>query len=561
MRAGFPSFMALMLLGCGGTGFVEGSTHERLNPFLDPALFQATGGFRELEVSVEAELESPGWELLFAPGDALWFAATELRRRHGLELGFPADEALEPARLEWLLDGVWLPTDAVPPDSFLRLGRFRLRGARAWAFGRAAQLVQPGQAYRLTVPRRPYRLVEDAGASCAEGGRLPAAGTYWSVWAPERPDCRAPRAELELRIERAASASAAAYPEYDALRADGELRVAVVFLPRPEDGLAPQGGAAWQAAEALGAELLAAGFLERPGLSRGRRFTRATGALGVQVDAIYPDLLAALADPAALLDWRRAFAEAEALVVVGAPGLPAGFSFAELALPDTYQVVATSALLEPDALARPLAAGGYGRLDLVGAARAHAGDEPRALATGLVAGLVHGALGEDLTWGQILGGVERLGGAPLVASGIQGNCYSPWGSRCADEVAPERLRFEDARPLSIPDGDPAGASAAFEVVDARLVRAARVEVAVEHPYPGDLEIALEHDGRVFAIWSHQVTGQRDVRLGLDAAAFAGGPAGGLWRLRLADTSALDAGRLVRWALELEVVAPASPAVQ
>ncbi|HSA23524.1 MAG TPA: hypothetical protein P5076_18840, partial [Myxococcota bacterium] len=430
MKSWFLLF-AMFFSACGSAGTVDGPWTDGPNPFLDPTLFRSAASYRELEVSLEAELESPGWELLFAPGDALWFAATELRRRHGLELGFPADEALEPARLEWLLDGRWLPTSQVAPSDWLRLRRFRL-GAHAWAFGLAAQLVQPGQAYELQVPARAYRLLEDAGASCAEGGQLPPAGTYWSVWAPELPGCQAPLATLSLRVERLAPASPAAYPEYDALRVDGQLRAAAVFLPDPAEGTDPRAGSAWAAAEALCADLLDAGFAEQPGLARGRRFTRAGASLALSVDVLFPDRLAAMGDPAAVLDWRRAFAGAEVLLMIGPAALPAGFAFSELELPAGYQVVLATSQLEPDLLVRPLAAGGYGRLDLLTTARALSGAEPRALARGLLAGLLRGAAGEDLHWPQLLAGVERLGGAPLVASGVSTNCFTPAGTRCAE---------------------------------------------------------------------------------------------------------------------------------
>ena len=82
---------------------------------------------------------------------------------------------------------------------------------------------------------------------------------------------------------------------------------------------------------------------------------------------------------------------------------------------------------------------------------------------------------------------------------------------------------------------------------------------MEHPYPADLEIALEHGGRSLQLWSHQVSGQKDVRLRVPAEVFVGAPAGGPWSLALRDTSPLDEGRLVRWALTLELATPAEPA--
>ena len=78
-----------------------------------------------------------------------------------------------------------------------------------------------------------------------------------------------------------------------------------------------------------------------------------------------------------------------------------------------------------------------------------------------------------------------------------------------------------------------------------------IRIDLDHAWPGDLRITLEHAGRVLVIWDRQ---DDLYGLGLEEAlqtdAFDGLDAQGAWTLTLSDHAAQDTGTLHAWSLTL-----------
>lgn len=115
------------------------------------------------------------------------------------------------------------------------------------------------------------------------------------------------------------------------------------------------------------------------------------------------------------------------------------------------------------------------------------------------------------------------------------------------------------RGVVIPDASWAGVMLTKQIDDSRAIRKVFVQVEIEHPFRGDLEISLiAPNGTVVLLQRPLLDGGEDVRttFGIDGqemfAPLVGVTARGLWALRVADTRARDVGRVVSWSLLLEL---------
>ncbi len=161
------------------------------------------------------------------------------------------------------------------------------------------------------------------------------------------------------------------------------------------------------------------------------------------------------------------------------------------------------------------------------------------------------------------------------------------GARCVDEVCvpPDCASDLDCRPrgqyclgyecrdpagvgwgssmvdLAIPDGDPGGVSSVILVDEPGEVGTVQVELDIEHPYAGDLEVTLVSPAGTRVRLHNQTGGSRPFGERLyggprpadgpgDLDLLRGESAQGAWRLEVRDLSAGDVGTLVGWALWL-----------
>jgi len=121
------------------------------------------------------------------------------------------------------------------------------------------------------------------------------------------------------------------------------------------------------------------------------------------------------------------------------------------------------------------------------------------------------------------------------------------------------VRAEATPALAIPDADAEGVISTVSLPDAGAVQSLTVDVAITHPFRGDLLVSLvAPDGRTAVLHNRTGGGADDLQRSYESgseeslAALVGTPTGGTWSLRVADRAPADLGRLDTWALTARV---------
>jgi subtilisin family serine protease/subtilisin-like proprotein convertase family protein len=115
-------------------------------------------------------------------------------------------------------------------------------------------------------------------------------------------------------------------------------------------------------------------------------------------------------------------------------------------------------------------------------------------------------------------------------------------------------------PIDIPDDTPAGIASSIDIADPIAIAEATVEVAISHPFIGDLVVKLiGPDGTTAVLHDRSGGAIDDIKRTFVVGDFAGKSSAGTWRLVASDNAVLDAGTLDRWTLRVSGV-PISAAV-
>lgn len=132
---------------------------------------------------------------------------------------------------------------------------------------------------------------------------------------------------------------------------------------------------------------------------------------------------------------------------------------------------------------------------------------------------------------------------------------------CADSAclaedicaAAETLTFDGDSNLAIPDNDPAGVDSIIEVSANGAIAELSVDIAITHPFRGDLKITLENENgvRVTLIDGEGSSEDNLVRT-FTPTEFVGEDAAGLWLLNVSDGGRLDEGTLDSWSMTFTV---------
>lgn len=101
---------------------------------------------------------------------------------------------------------------------------------------------------------------------------------------------------------------------------------------------------------------------------------------------------------------------------------------------------------------------------------------------------------------------------------------------------------------NIPDNNLTGTSSTISVSNVGTVKAIKVTVDITHPYRGDLTVTLEKDGIVALIVEANGDDEDNIKATFPVTAFNGKALKGSWKLRVADTSRGDVGKLNSWKL-------------
>jgi|GEM_PF-186945 len=111
--------------------------------------------------------------------------------------------------------------------------------------------------------------------------------------------------------------------------------------------------------------------------------------------------------------------------------------------------------------------------------------------------------------------------------------------------------------VPIPDNDPRGVSSSISLGAAGSLREVAVELAITHPYVGDLRVELFAPSGVSAVLhDRQGGGADDIRRVFRSSevpaleALIGAPISGAWRLQVTDAARADAGMLESWGISV-----------
>lgn len=104
----------------------------------------------------------------------------------------------------------------------------------------------------------------------------------------------------------------------------------------------------------------------------------------------------------------------------------------------------------------------------------------------------------------------------------------------------------EAQPnVAIPDNSAAGVETRIEGTENLVIQELKVEVAIAHPYIGDLRVELEKDGVKAVLHDRQGGSADDIRRTFDTRAFGNMNLRGTWILRVSDHASRDTGSLER----------------
>jgi len=119
-----------------------------------------------------------------------------------------------------------------------------------------------------------------------------------------------------------------------------------------------------------------------------------------------------------------------------------------------------------------------------------------------------------------------------------------------DAGRPQTYVYSSDEVRAIPDDDAEGVATIIDIPrDSRVLRAPTVTVHIEHPWRGDLVVTVERDGEAAVeLQRRQGGGRSDLHANFEVPQWDGAPAGGAYRLRVADEAARDEGRIVGWSI-------------
>jgi hypothetical protein len=548
--------VALFAFGCAGQP--AGSTGH--NPFLDDQSNEGkadTGYVNpdgiEVEVDLEADVEAPAYKLFDAPTMLGQFALTYLRNRGEFYLESLAEAEGSEQRVEWLVDGTWVTTTQAKAVDASKLTHWRLRGVNAVLLHQVSTGVTVGKVFTAKVPMKPYSMMAEYGAKCAEEDSHIGLdqSVYWYLWNPEKTGCTAPSQDMTVTVSKMIPVTKITYPEYDQLVADGKITSVILFGKIGEGSAESDVGMSnmKQMARWLGE----AKFTEVKPAPIGRRFTKKIHGVDFEIDLYSPADFSGLDDYAHFDNFQKAISEHEIIAYDGHSMLGGSDFWARPQYPSFYQIYLYGGCLGYEYYVKHIVdgkGGSWENLDIMSSVVEVSADANR-FAAPVLAKLMY-ALdhGNDVSWKDILAAVRReVGDSTFGASGVRGNCYSPSGSLCgATPPTATAKTYESTTALAIPDNAPAGVSGTLEIPDSVTAASVALELDVTHTYVGDLTITLTHGTTTVKVWNRTGGSQDGINQTFALADFAGKDVKGTWTLKVVDGAAMDDGTVNRWAL-------------
>lgn len=552
---------ALHVAGCGVDEPPVGD--DLTNPFLDhlgegkeDTFYQNPDGV-EVEVDFEADVVASSYKIFDAPADLGQFAVTYLRKRDQFYMESIAEAATSDDRVEWLVEGEWLTAEQAREVPAEQLRRFRIRGMNAVMLHSVADNAQIGQVFEAEVPLRPYDTMSEAGDACADPDNhmTLSQSIYWYMWNPDRSSCELETQRATVTVTQLFQNTGARYPEYDRLIEDGQITAVVLFGQIGDDPLTDSDSGV-RNFNRLASWFLSADFEEVPDPPLGRRFRKVVNGVELLYDLYSPYDFSGLGDYGNFENFQRAISEHEIVAYDGHSMLGASDFWSRPTYPDFYQIYLYGGCLGYQYYIQPIleGKGGWENVDIVSSVIevwADANYYAAPVLAQLEDAINHGY---SVSWADMLMAIRRrVGDSTFGVCGVEGNCFTPTGTRCGEEPPPpeELLRFESAETLQIPDNADDGVSSVIEVTDQATAQAVSVELDVTHTYIGDLRIVLEHNGVEAVLWDRAGGSTNDIRQSLNVEAFQGVEIAGSWNLTVSDHAAQDVGAVNSWTVVVQ----------
>lgn len=429
--------LALCGLGACVSGPASDASPDSDNPFVSDmsALGKADTAYLnpdgvEVEVDLEGDVEGPSYRLSDGPAELGQFALTYLRERGQVYLESLAEDAASNTRAEWLIGTRWVKSGQTAVGATLK--HWRLRGVNAVMLFAAGRNVRVGQQLAAKVPLRPFTIMADQGAKCANKDSHISldASVYWYLWNPDTTGCKALMQNLKVTVSKTRVARPNVYPEYNKLIADKKV-TAVVLFGQIGDGPVSDTDQGMSSLRTMATWLTQAVFKEVKG-PVGRRFqkTLKTGVM-VEIDLYSPKDFSGLGDTAHFANFQKALSEHKVVVYDGHSMLGASDFWARPTYPSFYQIFLYGGCLGYEYYVRPILAGkhGWANLDIMSSVvevSATANDFAAPALAKMIWALENGF---KATWSDILTEVrKRVGDSTFGVSGVRDNCFTPTGS-------------------------------------------------------------------------------------------------------------------------------------
>ncbi len=428
--------LALAVAGCSSE-----AADDQSNPFLDDlsdsgkedSAYMNPDGI-EVEIDLEGDVEGTEYRLKEGPIEIGQYALTYFRKQEKMYIESLAEDGTAADRAEWLINGTWVPSNQLPTGAVLK--HWRLRGLNTVLLFEHAQGVQVGSGFTAKVPLKPFTVMTDAGAKCADHDDHIGLdqSVYWYRWEPDQTACTIPLQDLKVTVSKKfPTTNAARYPEYDQLTADKKVTMVVLF-GQIDDGAITEYETGMRSFKRFGTWLEGAAFKSVTAPLGKRYEKKLNNGVVVQIDLYSPREFSGLGDYAHFGNFEKALSEHEVVAYDGHSMLGASDFWGRPTYPSFYQIFLYGGCLGYEYYIKPILHGkgdSWAKLDMVSSV-IEVTASANEFAGPAIAKLIYGIqYNGRSSWRNILLNVRNsVGDSTFGVSGVRDNCFTPSGSRC-----------------------------------------------------------------------------------------------------------------------------------
>jgi hypothetical protein len=426
------------LIGCGSAD----PRDDGRNPFLedlsddgkeDSAYLNPDGV--EVEVDLEGTIKGSSFQLPEGPAQLGQFALTYFRKTETMYIESLAEDSSAVGRAEWFINGAWVAGNKLPATA--KLERWRMRGLNAVHLFSAGRKPKVGDQLIAKVPQNPFTVFRDAGDSCADDDDHISLdqSVYWYRWEGDKAGCKAALQDVTVTVSKTFSTSTAAvYPEYDQLVADGKVTAVILFGQIGDEATISPSDPGVRNSARYARMLTEAGF-KSVSAPVGKRFEKKlAGGVLAQIDLYEPKDFSGLGDFAHFDNFQKALSEHEIVAYDGHSMLGASDFWSRPTYPSFYQIYLYGGCLGYEYYIKPILngkGGNWNKLDIMSSVIEVTADATDFAAPAIAKILFAIEHGKRSSWKQVLNIVrDSVGDSTFGVSGVRNNCYAPGGNRC-----------------------------------------------------------------------------------------------------------------------------------